>query len=121
MDAQTSALIERARRGENAAFEALMRGYQDKIHRLARRACAAAPDEDDNATRRKELSDAVAAALAGLPLEQRLVLTLHDVEGLSAEETSKILEFSVPAVTARLHRARRLLRDRFQASRRKIA
>ena len=43
------------------------------------------------------------------------MLTLRDVEGLSAEETAKILKLSVPAVKSRLHRGRLFLRDRFQA------
>ena len=72
---------------------------------------APAPDE---VARCKELSDAVAASLAELPVDYRLVLTLRDVEGLSAEQTAKILKLSVAAVKSRLHRGRLFLRDRFQ-------
>lgn len=67
----------------------------------------AGPEE---AVRKKELADAVTAALAALPPDQRLVVTLRDVEGLSAEETSRALSLSVPAVKSRLHRGRLALR-----------
>lgn len=188
MDERTTGLIEKARNGDASAFDALIRGYQDPIYRMARHVCAAAPGEADDvfqdtfvtafkklksfrgdadlktwlyriasnlclmryrkkaarpevpmldrpdedgvprpmdfpeaapapeeAARRKELTDAVGAALAELPVDYRLVLTLRDVEGLSAEETAKILKLSVPAVKSRLHRGRLFLRDRFQA------
>jgi RNA polymerase sigma-70 factor, ECF subfamily len=188
MDARTTALIEKARGGDAAAFEALVRGHQDHIYRMARHVCATAPAEADDvyqetfltafkklkgfrgdsdlktwlyriasnlclmrhrrkaarpevpmldrpdedgeirpmdfpdaapqpeeAARRRELTDAVASALGELPMDYRLVLTLRDVEGLSAEETAGILKLSVPAVKSRLHRGRLFLRDRFQA------
>ena len=41
-------------------------------------------------SRKKELQEAVAKALSELPSDYRLVLTLRDIEGLSAEETAKI-------------------------------
>ena len=42
----------------------------------------------------------------------RVVFVLSDVEGLSNEETAKILGLSVPAIKSRLHRARLCLRER---------
>jgi RNA polymerase sigma-70 factor (ECF subfamily) len=36
---------------------------------------------------------------------------LRDVEGLSTEETAKIVELSVAATKSRLHRARSFLRN----------
>lgn len=188
MDTRIRALVEKARGGDAAAFDALVRGHQDAIYRMARHVCAEAPGEVDDvfqdtfvtafkklkgfrgdadlktwlyriaanlclmryrrkksrpevpmldrpdedglsrpmdfpdaapqpeeAARRKELTDAVSSALAELPVDYRLVLTLRDVEGLSAEETGRILKLSVPAVKSRLHRGRLFLRDRFQA------
>jgi RNA polymerase sigma-70 factor (ECF subfamily) len=41
----------------------------------------------------------------------RVVFVLSDVEGLSNEETSKILGLTVPAIKSRLHRARLYLRE----------
>ena len=65
-------------------------------------------------SRKKELQEAVAKALSELPSDYRLVLTLRDIEGLSAEETAKILKLSIPAVKSRLHRGRILLRERLE-------
>ena len=42
----------------------------------------------------------------------RVVFVLSDVEGLSNEETAKILGLTVPAIKSRLHRARLYLRER---------
>jgi RNA polymerase sigma-70 factor (ECF subfamily) len=42
----------------------------------------------------------------------RVVFVLSDVEGLSNEETAKILGLTVPAVKSRLHRARLYLREK---------
>jgi RNA polymerase sigma-70 factor (ECF subfamily) len=50
-------------------------------------------------------------AIAKLPPDHRSVFVLRDVEERSAEETSKILGLTVPAVKSRLHRARAFLRE----------
>lgn len=68
----------------------------------------------EEAAHKKELLEKVTGALAKLPMDYRLVLTLRDVEGLSAEETAKVLKLSVPAVKSRLHRGRLFLRDEFE-------
>ena len=68
----------------------------------------------EEAASKKELVLKVSGALAKLPMDYRLVVTLRDVEGLSAEETAKILKLSVAAVKSRLHRGRLFLRDEFE-------
>ncbi|MGB2867287.1 MAG: sigma-70 family RNA polymerase sigma factor [Bacteroidota bacterium] len=60
---------------------------------------------------RKELRETLDGAIGKLPPDYRAVFVLRDVEGQSAEETSKILDLSVPAVKSRLHRARAFLRE----------
>lgn len=47
-----------------------------------------------------------------LPESYRTVFHLRDIEGLSNEEVSEVLEISIPAVKSRLHRARLFLRDK---------
>ncbi|PIR15404.1 MAG: RNA polymerase subunit sigma-24 [Elusimicrobia bacterium CG11_big_fil_rev_8_21_14_0_20_64_6] len=69
------------------------------------------PEETAN---KKELVGKVAEALAKLPVEYRLILTLRDIEGLSTQETAKILKLSAAAVKSRLHRGRLFLRDEFE-------
>lgn len=68
----------------------------------------------EEAARKKELVDQVAKALGKLPVDYRLVLTLRDIEGLSNEETAKILKLSLAAAKSRLHRGRLFLRDEFE-------
>lgn len=51
-------------------------------------------------------------ALMALPPEYRVVVSLRDVEGLSARETAEALNLSVAAVKSRLHRGRLFLRAR---------
>ncbi|HAZ09074.1 MAG TPA: RNA polymerase subunit sigma-70 [Elusimicrobia bacterium] len=68
----------------------------------------------EEAANKKELVEKVTRALAKLPMDYRLVLTLRDVEGLSTAETAKILKLSVAAVKSRLHRGRLFLRDEFE-------
>ena len=65
---------------------------------------------------KKELSRSVTRALAKLPVEYRLVVTLRDVEGLSGEKTAAVLGLSLAAVKSRLHRGRLFLRDEFERS-----
>ena len=62
----------------------------------------------------KELREILDNAILRLPMEQRIVFVLRDVEGRSAEEAAKILKVTVPAVKSRLRRARVFLRDHLQ-------
>ncbi len=55
---------------------------------------------------RLEMAQAVHGAVAELPPKYRQVLTLRDLEELSAQETARRLQSSVPAVKTRLFRAR---------------
>lgn len=45
-------------------------------------------------------------AIAGLPDDQRAVLVLHQLEGLSYREVAAVVDISEDAVRGRLHRAR---------------
>lgn len=54
-------------------------------------------------------------AINKLADEYRSVFIMRDVDGLSNEEVSSILDISVPAVKSRLHRARLMLRKKLNA------
>jgi len=69
-------------------------------------------DGPEELSRKKILREAVEAALAQLPVDYRLVVVLRDIEGLSSEETARVMKLSVAAVKSRLHRGRLFLRDR---------
>lgn len=51
-------------------------------------------------------------AVAGLTPPHRVVFILRHIEGMSTEETARILKISVPAVKSRLHRARLELQEK---------
>ena len=53
----------------------------------------------------------LAAAIQSLPAHYRNIVLLRDLEELTIDEISATLELSREAVKARLHRARKLLRE----------
>lgn len=60
----------------------------------------------EQAAANRELEVALTQAIDALDPDQREVLVLRDVEGLTAPEVAAILNLSVDAVKSRLHRAR---------------
>lgn len=70
---------------------------------------ALSPDAQAHA---RQIGEALAAAIAELPSDQREVLVLRDVEGLSAQEAAEVVGIEVGALKSRLHRARMALRAR---------
>ncbi len=64
----------------------------------------------DVALSRKETAAMVRSAIEDLPETYRTVVLLRDIEGLSTEETAKIVETTPNAVKIRLHRGRLALR-----------
>ena len=50
--------------------------------------------------------DVLEKALARLSPEEREVLVLRELEGLSGKETAELMELSLNAMKSRLHRAR---------------
>ena len=65
----------------------------------------------DRVTENNELKELLDEAIKRLPYDYRIVFLLRDVEGLSTEETAKVMSLTVPAVKSRLHRARAFLRN----------
>ena len=59
-----------------------------------------------------EVRETIQKAVSLLPDKERIVFLLRDVEGLSTENVSEVLELTVPAVKSRLHRARLFLRKK---------
>ena len=72
------------------------------------------PDEDpgpEKRTLQSELQDAVQQALLDLPGDQRLAVTLRDLEGFLYEEIADAMGISVGTVKSRISRGRARLRE----------
>ncbi|MEC7641830.1 MAG: sigma-70 family RNA polymerase sigma factor [Nitrospinota bacterium] len=59
-----------------------------------------------------ETKEVIKKAVDLLPEKEKVVFILRDVEELSTEKVSEILDLTVPAVKSRLHRARLFLRKK---------
>jgi RNA polymerase sigma-70 factor, ECF subfamily len=58
------------------------------------------------------LDDEIAGALTELPEEFRTVVILCDIEGFTYEEAAEFVDCPIGTIRSRLHRGRKLLRDR---------
>jgi RNA polymerase sigma-70 factor (ECF subfamily) len=141
-------LVKRAQKGELAAYDELVRRYQERIYstlyhmtanhedagdlaqeafvkafralksfkgdssfftwvyRIAVNKTIKTPRRDVNLA---ELQERLNAAMQKLSEEHRLVVTLHDVQGLPHDEISKIMDCNVGTVRSRLFYARQQL------------
>jgi RNA polymerase sigma-70 factor (ECF subfamily) len=75
---------------------------------------AEAPDEF---VERQELNLVIQAGIRTLPIEQRTVLVLSDIQGLSYQEVAEATGLSLGTVKSRLSRGRAKLRDYLQQQR----
>ncbi len=73
---------------------------------LPRRQVASGNPGPDMEAERGELREQLQRAIGLLPLEQREVIVLRDVDGLSYEEVARTVRCSTGTVKSRLHRAR---------------
>lgn len=64
----------------------------------------------DTAVASRETRELVRNSIDQLPETHRSILLLRDIEGLSTEETARLLDITPAAVKTRLHRARQALR-----------
>jgi RNA polymerase sigma factor (sigma-70 family) len=71
----------------------------------SRTGAAAVPSAEDEVFERLEAAR-VAAAIAALPTDQRQILIMRDVQGLSGRMVADLLGLSTSAMKSRLHRAR---------------
>ena len=64
--------------------------------------------EEELAQRKKIVHETIAT----LPAKYRIILSLRDIQGLSYEEISRVLNISSGTVDSRLHRARKMLKKK---------
>jgi RNA polymerase sigma-70 factor (ECF subfamily) len=65
----------------------------------------------DRRIEKVEASVIIESALAKLPEPQRMVVLLHDIEGLKYREIAKVMDCSIGTVMSRLHYARKKLKS----------
>jgi RNA polymerase sigma factor (sigma-70 family) len=75
----------------------------------------AEPSAEDAALARLEV-ERIVDSIAALPAEQRAVLVLRDIQGLSGAATAQALGLSRAAMKSRLHRGREALHARLGAT-----
>lgn len=68
-------------------------------------------EQPDDVALRHELGAAIQQSLAELPDDQRLVIILSDIQGLSYQEIARITAANLGTVKSRLSRGRARLRD----------
>ncbi len=67
-------------------------------------------------TEARDLAEHVKRMMQELPEKQRLVMHLRDIEELSYEEISEVLNISLEQVKVSLHRARKTIREQLTAT-----
>jgi RNA polymerase sigma-70 factor (ECF subfamily) len=86
--------------------------------RVARRRGLVEPEVGDVAPAREvdlEAALDVRSTLAAMTPEQRAILVLRDMDGLSEAEAARVLQVAPGTVKSRLHRARAAFRERWSA------
>jgi RNA polymerase sigma-70 factor (ECF subfamily) len=68
-------------------------------------------EQPDEFVERRELHALIQAGISMLPVEQRVVLVLSDVQGMSYQEVSEVVGISLGTVKSRLSRGRAKVRD----------
>lgn len=99
----------RARRGSRSREESF-EGSPEDGESPAQRVPAGGPDPERSAL----LRDMVRKLLAHAPEEDRVVMALKELDGLSVEEIAEILELKIGTVKVRLHRARKRMLEDFR-------
>ncbi len=92
---------------EELALESLMPDAAELDHLAALASGEASPEASLLEDERGEL---LKQAVLELPAEYRLILVLHDMEGLSTEEIARVTRLKEGNVRVRLHRARLFVR-----------
>lgn len=68
-------------------------------------------EQPDEFVERRELNRMIQIGISALPVEQRVILVLSDVQGLSYQEIAEATDLSLGTVKSRLSRGRAKLRD----------
>jgi RNA polymerase sigma factor (sigma-70 family) len=121
-DAMQETFVVVLRRLRSLRTPAAVRGWVRRIAvhealRVARRRGRVVPEADDAPVREIDVDAAldVRSTLATMTPEQRAILVLRDMDGLSEDEAARVLHVAPGTVKSRLHRARAAFRERWSA------
>ncbi|MBS0657610.1 MAG: sigma-70 family RNA polymerase sigma factor [Verrucomicrobia bacterium] len=103
-----------ARRRKNRPTTSLETGGSDESEFAPRQFADEHAPSPQTALLEREMEEAVDAAIADLPEQQRLAVVLRRYEELPYEDIAATLELTVPAVKSLLFRARTFLRERLE-------
>lgn len=106
----TNVCLDEIRKRKNARMLSLDEEIHTDDGEMKRQIMSDEPLPDEIAER-EELRSLVSDAIQSLPEDQRLVITLRDLQGLSYEEISKILDCPGGTVKSRINRARQALKN----------
>ncbi len=111
-------LRDRGRRGRHWVDNTVSEGEPGDAAADAENRIASAPADvsyqPDVVLERKELHNALRKAIAELPEKYREPLVLRDIQGLSYEEISEVLEIRPGTTKSRINRARLMLKDKLK-------
>lgn len=95
----------------NLCYDKLrIRKTENERHQILDEEILRSIDNPEKELSNKEQAELIKFASDGLPEKQRMVFALRDLEGLTTEEVSKILEMSIESVKANLSIARKTIR-----------
>jgi len=98
----------------NCSRDTLRRRRRREEVPLEESASPTVDDHLDESAGHQDSARTVQRLLMGLPEKHRIVLVLRDIEDLSYEEMAQVLSCTVSSVKNRLHRARRIFRERLE-------
>jgi len=104
----TNCCYDQLRAGQRRPTTSLEDLLEDEEHTRLFEDDAETPEEH---LERRELDAAIQRGLEGLPDDQRAVLVMSDIEGLSYEEIARVMSVPLGTIKSRLSRARAKLRD----------
>ncbi|MCZ7625963.1 MAG: RNA polymerase subunit sigma-24 [Candidatus Methylomirabilota bacterium] len=103
--------LRKRKRNREISLDAFLPCYREDGHHRVRPVFNWA-DEVEFRLEKDELRELLQEAIDQLPPAEKAVIVLSDVEGVPDREIGETLRLSIPAVKARLHRARLFLRGK---------
>jgi RNA polymerase sigma-70 factor, ECF subfamily len=107
--------LRRRKKGEELSLDEYLPSFREDGHHLVRPVVDWSNELEERVAS-EERQRLIQQALDQLAPVDKAVVVLSDLEGLSDREIGSALDLSVPAVKARLHRSRLLLRGKLAAS-----